>query len=811
MAELTPPESGDATETTLARDRSDELQRLLESALSLLDFCEIREALARNTTFFGARSLALGISPSFDVYEVERRQLETADARALLEEIGDLSLDTDADTSEPVARAAIGGVLTGTELLAVAASLDVHRRARSVVPRAEGVAPMMAELAGLIPNLRELQRQILSKIGGRGEVVDDATPTLRALRSQVRQSYERVTEALQRFIQSTTGRTALQDPIISVRGDRLVVPVRADRRHRVSGIVHDASNTGATVFMEPFSTVELCNEWRELALEEEREELRVLRDLSSLVGAVSDDIRMANDLTAKLDFALARARYGRRLDGIAPAESTGGSLRLIEARHPLLGRDAVPLTLSMGPDWSALVVTGPNTGGKTVAMKTVGLCALMHQSGLQIPAEEGSALPVFEGVFTDIGDQQSIADSVSTFGSHITNVVRILRHADRDSLVLLDELGTSTDPEEGSAIAKAVIGHLARNRVTTIVTTHHRNVAAFAETSGDMMNASFQLDPETLEPTYRLTVGIPGRSYAMAVAERLGLPAKILEESRGLMEPQHLLFEDWLNELQRDRRQLQTNMEEASRARAEAEALRQQLEEQLGYLVNHREEMVDAARRDVMRRFREANRRLEGAEASLQWGESTYPESGTTLQHNRVERIRRDLAAVEVPAPTPRQAPPTRPLAKGDTVFIRGMNLQGRIVELSDQSEEAEISIGRVRVNVDLHRLSRIEPEESEEVVPEEPRVHTDLAPALTTVELDLRGMRAADAQVGLDEFLDHAVRDGLTELRVIHGRGTGVLRNVVREHLRYHRAVRNFGPEPRERGGNGATWVDLA
>ena len=798
----------------LQSDESQSLEDLRESALKLLDFDEIRQRLADQTTFYEARRLALEIRPSFDPGEVETLQRETADARELLEEIGDLTLHSDTDTSEAVTRAALGGVLTGNELLAVAESLEVHRRARSAVRRASKVAPLMAELAELIPDLQEIQSQVRSKITRRGEVSESATPSLRALRSQVRRAYERVNESLQEFMQSTGVREALQDPIIAVRGDRLVVPVKAERRHRISGIVHDASNTGATVFVEPFSTVELCNQWRELALEEEREVLRVLRDLSSLVGAVADDIRIANRMTAKLDFALARARYARRLESVMPemaADAQG--LRLVNLRHPLLGTDAVPLTVSIGPDWSALVITGPNTGGKTVAMKNVGLAALMHQSGLQVSAEEGSSLPVFEGVFADIGDSQSIADSVSTFGSHMRSVIRILRHAGPRSLVLLDELGTSTDPEEGSALAKAIIAHLARKRAMTIVTTHHRNVAAFAEASEDMMNASFQLDPHTLEPTYRMTVGVPGRSYAMAVAERLGLPIEILGESRDLMEPQHLLFEDWLNELQRERHQLQTNLEDTSKMRAEAESLRRELEEQVEYLVGHRDDMLDSARASIMARFQKINRRLEGAEASLKWATPETVNATAIPARDRIERIRRDLAAVEPPSPAPvrRRRPSDRPLAEGDTVFIRGMNLQGRIVSISDSGGDAEVSIGRVRVNVDLHRLSRIEEPDAESAESEVPSVKTDLAPSLDSLELDLRGLRVDDAQIRLDDFLDHAVRDSLSKLRVIHGRGTGALRNVVREHLRHHRAVRNFGPEPRERGGNGATWVELA
>ena len=798
------------------RHQITEAEELQDRVFRLMDFDTIREQLANNATFFGARQLALNLIPSFDEREVQELQDETADAGKMLDEIGDVSLESSVDTSESVARAALGGILTGIDLLAVADSLEVHRRARAAALRAQRQAPLMADIAQVIPDLQELQRQVRSKIGRRGDVVDNATPSLRALRTQVRQAYESVTEALNSFIQSSTGRTTLQDPIISVRGDRLVVPVKAEMRHRVSGIVHDASNTGATLFIEPMGTVELCNNWRELVLEEEREVTRVLRDLSTLIGAVADDIRLANNLTARLDFALARARYSHRLQAVKPItrsyngpDDSESTIRLIRARHPMLGRDAVPLSISIGPGWSALVITGPNTGGKTVAMKTVGLLALMHQSGIHIPAEEGSALPVFDGIFADIGDQQSIADSVSTFGSHIGNVIQILKNATSRSLVLLDELGNSTDPEEGSAIAKAIIGHLAERRIPTIVTTHHRNVAAYAEANPHTTNGSFQLDPDTLEPTYQLTMGVPGRSYAMAVAERLGLPAEIMAESRDLMEPQHLRFEDWLNELQRERHQLQSGLEDTLRAKAESETLRDQLREQVEYLVEHRDDILDAARQEIVSRFDQVRGKLQSAEASLSWA---APTDSPPEQRERVERIRRDLAALELkelPAPAPvRVRAEPRPIAVGDTVFVRGLNLRGAVTDLSSQGGEAEIAIGNVRINVDIHRLNRVDTEPQDE--PPEDAVTVRVGPPVESMEIDIRGTRAAEALDRLETFLDQATRDGLTRIRVIHGRGTGALRQAVREHLDHHPLVDDFGVEPRERGGNGATWVDL-
>jgi len=804
-----------------------EAEELQDESLRLLDYDTIRSQLADNTTFYEARRMALDLRPSFVAHEVQQLQDETADARGLLDEIGELSLELGVDTSESVARAALGGILTGVDLLAVADTLEVHRRARSALLKAERHAPLMADLAAVIPDLQELQRQIRSKIGHRGEVVDDATVTLRALRTQVRQAHDTVSEALNSFIRSSAGAEALQEPIVAVRGDRLVVPVKSNMRHRVQGIVHDASNTGATVFIEPFETVELCNAWRELALEEEREVARVLRDLSTLVGAVADDIRLGNQLTGRLDFALARARYSHRLDG-APAATRpsletddvtpaadGAIVRLLKARHPMLGRAAVPLTFGIGPGWTVLVITGPNTGGKTVAMKTVGLLALMHQSGIQIPADEGSALPVFEGIYADIGDQQSIADSVSTFGSHMANVIKILKHATPRSLVLLDELGSSTDPEEGSALAKAIVGHLAQRGVPTVVTTHHRTVAAFAEAVPNVTNASFQLDPDTLKPTYELVMGVPGRSYAMAVAERLGLPAEIMAESRALLEPQHLRFEDWLNELQRDRQQLQSSLEEAEGFRAEAESLRSRLDEQVDYLIAHRDDMLDSARRDVASRFDEVKRKLQGAEASLAWESPTgaTPSGNPPERLERIERIRRDLGAQQLPAPVRQRPIEQRPIGIGDTVFVRGLNLRGSVTALPSQSSDAEVAIGNVRINVDVHRLSRVEADAQEDTRQQQrdERVHYDLGPAIEKVELDLHGFRVDEALMRLEEYLDSAVRDGVEKVRIIHGRGTGALRDAIREHLQRHPLVNSYGPESRERGGNGATYVELA
>ncbi len=804
-------------------DEESKADDLRSRALTLLDFHLVRQHVANRVTFFPARRLAFQMTPSHRSMEVDDLQKETAEGLTLLEIVGEVDLYSAADTTTAVARAGIGGVLTGVELLEVADSLEVHRRARAAVLRSRDKAPMLADIVEGIPDLQELRRQISRKLDARGEVVDDATPTLRALRRQVQQAYDRVTQTLRRIIRSTVGQEALQEPIITTRSERVVVPVKAEMRQRIPGIVHDASNTGATVFIEPFATVELGNNWRELVLEEEREVFRVLRDLSTLVGELAEDIRRGDELTAMLDFILARARYSLSIHGIPSmprrnrrhaedaSDAPDMSVRLLGARHPLLGRSATPININIGPDWSVLVITGPNTGGKTVAMKTVGLLALMHQSGLQIPADDGSTLPVFDGIYADVGDQQSIEQSVSTFSSHMRNVIEILDEVSPASLVLLDELGTSTDPEEGSALAKAVLDHLASNGVSVIATTHHRNVATHTDASPSMMNASVQLDLSTLEPTYILTMGVPGRSYAMAVASKLGLSEEIMESAQSLLEPQHRRFEDWLNELQGNRQQLQTRLQETEEARAQAETIRQELEAQLDYLITHREDILDSMRRDMLSQYEDARRKLRRAEAALSW---SAPAGDPKEAIAEIAEARQELQAKRLSPPTP---PPRRraigplverPIAVGDTVDIRGLNLKGTLVSLPEQGNEAEVNIGKVRLRIDLSRLSRIEePLEADKT----PDIHIEVGPSLGTMELDLRGLRAEESLVRLEEFLDSAVRDGLSTVRIIHGRGTGVLRQVVREHLTRHALVRSFEQETRERGGSGATSVELA
>ncbi len=807
---------------------------LRERALDLLDFTAVRDRVAAQAAFPPAKRLAEAMSPSHDPHTVRSLQEETAEARALLERGLSLRLPQIEDTPELLRRADLGGTLTGDELLDVSALLSATSRARHTIARQREHAPALADIALAAPDLSDVSAEIGAAVAPDGSVLDGAAPGLGLLRRQIRHAYADVDDAMERVIGSSAPLGALQDRIVSVRSERLVVQVKAEMRHRVPGIVHDASNTGATLFVEPFATVDLCNRWRELALEERREVERVLYRLSALVGSRADDIALATEVTARLEFIVARARYGAEIEGVSlPVPPDGdppgdrGVLRLAGLRHPLLEGTSVPIDVSIGPDWSVLVITGPNAGGKTVAMKSVGLLAQMHQSGLQLPVEEGSWLPVFDGIYADVGDRQSIAESVSTFSSHVRNVIDIMAVATPASLALFDELGSSTDPEEGAALAKAILDRMAETGAPTVITTHHRSVAAHAEAHGRMMNGSVDLDPATLAPTYRLALGMPGNSYAMTVAANLGLDPGVMKAAQSMLDPAFRQFDDWQREAAGERARLRSTLEEAERARAGAEAARRDYEARLAEIDGTRGEIEETIRNEVSERYREVRRRLRRVETALSWtppevrmgAAARSPTGAPTAGETRkaaedLDEIKQQIDSVEASRPdsTPPE-PDSLPLEVGRAAEVRGLGLRGRVETLFPDTGEAEVVIGSLRMRLDTRKLI---------AVPDQPPASGDKVPApapmqfvesrsdIPARDLDVRGARVEPALLELDSFLERASADGLAAVRVVHGHGTGALRSAVREHLAAHTLVASHRPEARERGGNGATVVEL-
>jgi len=804
-------------------------------ALTTLEYDKIIARLAALCAFPASRRLALDLQPSSDYAEVLRRQRLTAEGRRALQLKPGLSLATARDIAAAVGQAARGHILEQAELLDVQATLHTARTVADTLSRLRVQLPLLAEIAERIADLRDLETRIGRTVNQRAEVVDDASPVLAQLRRDARQAHDRLSHRLQQLVSSAANRTVLQEPIVTLRDGRYVVPVKAELRSQLPGIVHDVSSSGATVFLEPLEVVEMGNRWRELQLEEQREVQRILRDLSQAVGERDVEIAAAVDALAEIDLSLAKARLGEALpaadlphDGMEQSWlAGGGGLRLEEARHPLLTGEVVPVTVWVGGEavspvsgslaqedaFSVLLITGPNTGGKTVALKTVGLLALMAQAGLPVPAGGDSRLPVFEGVYADIGDEQSIEQSLSTFSSHMGNIISILRAASPRSLVLLDELGAGTDPAEGSALAKAIVNHLLRSGCLTIATTHHGELKAFAHVTPGVANASVEFDPQTLAPTYRLTIGLPGQSNALAIAARLGMPEELLAEARQSIGPDRLAVETLIVDLARQRDAAETARFEQETAAARAQQAEQQVSERLAALESGRERLLEQTRREMEEQLAQARARLHQAARDMERA-ARLPAPERTAA---VEAAQQEIEAVEktvekLERRRRRRRGPLPPIEPGDLLFLRDLPLPGEALSAPDDHGDVEVKLGALRARISLRQVERVEKgtPETWTTPPARPEPVEGRARAVRP-ELDVRGLAADEALLLVDQRLDEAFRAGLAELRIVHGKGTGTLRRAVREMLSKHALVRAHASAPPRAGGDGVTVAELA
>ena len=789
-------------------------------ARELVEFPSIAEKLAGNTRFFLSSQLALATVPQTQLDDVERLQSETAEARLMLDTVGDIGLGGIADPRPLLRRASLGGMLSGAELMQVVSVVESIWLARSVVTSMKGRAPRLEDLANEIPDLRPVADRIKQSLSDTGDVVDDATPRLGPLRKKAARAYQRLLSLLERMTARPAIRVALQSSAIAARGDRLVLEVRAGLRNDVPGIVHDVSKTGATIFVEPFRAVEPCNTWRELAAEAQREEERVLIRLSKIIGGREQEAIYAVEAAADLDLIVARARLAASMNGVRAESLSAGdevSIRLYGARHPLLGVDAVPVNVSIGPGYKGLVITGPNTGGKTVALKTIGLFALMHQCGMQVPALTGTALAVFDGVYADIGDAQSIERSVSTFSSHMGNVVHILGEAGPDSLVLLDELGTGTDPDEGSALARSILSYLLERGIPTAITTHHRAVAEFATSMDGVVNASVELDPTSMLPTYHLVTGIPGRSYALNVASLLGLPQDILAKARLMLDDKHIEAELLLDQLQTERNELRDAAVKTQEELASAAAVRVDLQRRLNTVVRQQEDLVertrselrrdaDAVRKELRRVAAEARRDATPAEAQRAVSRIRQRVSDPTWFPIAGVDEAKEMAAGQSPGSAESEG---RGVQQGDLVEIKGLNIKASVLAVHGDGT-ADLRMGNARIQLSANQLRVLE--EAEERADDPPAdVRIDAGnEASDTDRLDIRGYRVDAAEIEVGRYVDHCALNGMESCEILHGAGTGALRQAVRELLATTPHVVGFGPAPANRGGNGVTVVEL-
>ncbi|HKY83225.1 MAG TPA: endonuclease MutS2 [Anaerolineales bacterium] len=790
-------------------------------SLQLLELDKVLARLETYAAFSASKQLARELAPTSDAVEARQRQRATSEARRLLTVRPEITVGGAHDVRMAADRAARGAVLEPEELLDLRSTLVAARTLARLFDRLTEPLPVLSSLAAGLDVPPGLIEAISRVLDDRGEVLDSASEKLADIRHSLRGAHDRLRSKLDRLVHDPKTAPMLQEPIVTQRDGRFVVPLRAEFKGRLKAVIHDQSASGATLFVEPLAVVDLNNQVRELELAERDEIRRILTDLSTEVGGGAEAIRRTVGALADLDLALAKARYAEdlraeepellaipsgTLSAVEPAPGRphpGSTLRLRDARHPLLDpAAAVPVELVLDPETFVLVITGPNTGGKTVALKTAGLLALMAQCGLHLPTAPDSAISVFEAIFADIGDEQSIEQSLSTFSGHIAAIVRILDSAGPRSLVLLDELGAGTDPEEGAALARAILGSLIDLRVTTLVATHYPELKTFAHATPGARNASVEFDLASLRPTYHLSIGLPGRSNALAIASRLGLQREVIERARQMVAPEALRAEGLLDEIHRQREEARQARREAEAVRLQAEAQRAELRRRLEAIEVERAEILDGARQEAAEEAQAVY--VEAEELRRKLARAALPLSEIETAAGDAE----DLADRTAEPIRPALLEPEAPLRVGDRVFLRSLGSEGVLTAMGEA--EAEVQVGRLRVRAspgDLTSPRASEPVRSQSARPSPLRVREASLP----MEIDLRGLPVDDALDSLERHLDSAYLAGMPFVRVIHGKGTGRLRQAVRRALRENPYAAGFDAGKDGEGGEGVTVVRLA
>ncbi len=788
--------------------------------LRTLEFYKVLDRLAGYAAFSLSSEMARSLRPSTDITQVQILLAQTTEARRLLSINYDLSIGGASDVRHLADLAAHGGVLEPQDLLEIKATLiSARTMARTFEKLGEGY-PHLASIASELPSPFGLVDSITRSISDQGEILDTASEKLASVRHELAISHERLISRLERIINDPKTIPMLQEALITQRDERYVIPLRAEFKGRVKSIIHDQSSSGATLFVEPLVVVELNNRWRELQLEERDEERRILAELSRQVGEYAGHIIRAVETLAALDLAFMRARYADDLRAVEPiihpllpqpgVKNPGAVIRLYQARHPLLDPEkVVPLDIDLDSQTYAMVITGPNTGGKTVTLKTVGLMVLMVETGLHIPVQSGSEICLFKSVYVDIGDEQSIEQSLSTFSGHIRNIVTILKQADQYSLVLLDELGAGTDPQEGASLARSILAYLLDKGIVTLIATHYPELKTYAHATPGVVNASVEFDLKTLRPTYHLTIGLPGRSNALAIAERLGLPQDIINSARSAINPDDLRAEDLLDEIHRQRDAAHQARSAAEKARFEAETLRKKISDELEKIEEERRLMLEKARLEVEKQvesleaeIQDIRRELIRARQPLEKIRQVEEQAGAL--DDQIEKLAKQKSDSIVSK--------QKPLQIGEHVKLKSLDMEGIVTNLDE--EEVEIQVGVLRLRA---RYSEIKRKNDQDIKPtiREQKKHAEsqkrmLLPESPGMEIDLRGYCAEDALSLVESHLDSAYLAGLPFVRIIHGKGTGRLRQAIRQYINNSPHVSKWEPGQENEGGDGVTIVKI-
>jgi len=787
-------------------------------SLNVLEFQKVLEQLSEHTAFSASTALVRALRPTNNLRLARDRQACTNEARRLLSEFADIGVGGARDVRLQAGMASRGGVLSPEELLEIKATLisgrDLLRFFKKLVldlPNLKNISESLGPPEGLVEAITQV-------LNDRGDVKDSASQKLGEIRGNLKQANERVMDKLTHLINNPSTARMMQETIITKRSNRYVVPLKAEFKSRMKCVVQDQSSSGATLFVEPLSVVDLNNDRIALTKAEVEEVQKILIDLSRQIGEHFSKIEGIVHSLASLDLSFACAKYAFSMKAVEPIllpfpesknEVADPIFRLMQARHPLLNKEtAVPIDIFLEKGIHALVITGPNTGGKTISLKTAGLLVLMAQSGLQIPAQSGSQICVFKDVFADIGDEQSIEQSLSTFSGHVTNIVRILKKANRNTLVLLDELGAGTDPQEGSALARAILSFLMRRQTPSLIATHYPELKAFAHSAEGVLNASVEFDAQSLKPTYRLLIGIPGHSNALAIAKRLGISDEIVQGARNMINPDNLRTDDLLDDIHRQLAQVRTENARAEMLRTEIETEKEVLLVKLAGIEEERLKILEDAKKQAGQEVEKLYEEINAIRKQAQ-----EPTKSTQKKKMLRKQVSDLVDKIEEPIEKQRfQAQRRRPLRIGDRVYIHRLDTDGLVASISE--DDVEVQIGKMHVKVDLRDIERSKHEEQRidrrgESEHRSSSVKEIFYPSPGT-ELHLLGMRAEDALLALDRYIDTAHAAGLPFVRIVHGKGTGVLRQVVREALGNTQLVDRWELALDNEGGEGVTIVFL-
>ncbi|MCL2500685.1 MAG: endonuclease MutS2 [Defluviitaleaceae bacterium] len=792
-----------------------------KKALNTLEFFKITEMLSARAVSPMGKQTANELVPMNDLKDITVAQAETAAAAGFILRKGSLPLGGIADIRKSLTRAVAGGMLYIEDLLHVCDFLYVCGKVITY-GKEKGEPTCLAPYFDAVETADGVEREIGRCIKSPTEISDNASPKLADIRRHIRQSHDKIRDQLQSVIRSEAYKNMLQDPIVTLRGDRFCVPVKAEHRGSFPGMVHDQSSSGATLFMEPLSVVQQNNKIKELHFDEKREEERILMKLSGLVANEAELLNANLSQLSHLDFVFAKGELALAMKAGEPRFNNDGYVHIRKGRHPLLNPDkVVPTDIYLGKDFTMLLITGPNTGGKTVTLKTIGLFTCMGQAGLHIPAFDNSELAVFDEVFADIGDEQSIEQSLSTFSSHMSNIVGILAQITKaramNALVLLDELGAGTDPTEGAALAIAILQYLQSYGVRTVITTHYSELKLYALSTSGVENASCEFDVETLRPTYRLLIGIPGKSNAFAIASRLGLQADIIDGAKEVLSQKDVRFEDLITDLEAGKKLAIVEQERAEGYRREAERLRADTERQQEKLNTQREKILSAARAEALETVRKAKMDAEKLMSELRRNVTSAKDLESARQNMRdtLGNMESDIAASLGVTEKPHRTPPAN-LRKGDKVHIHSLNQEGTVIALPNASNEVMLQAGIMQIKVPLSDLSLAEPSQgtvkskiTRSGSASSSGSQLGKSRSITT-EVDLRGMTPEEAVEKAEKYLDDAFLSSLSSVYIIHGKGTGALRNAIHIWLKKHPHVKDFRLGKYGEGETGVTVVTL-